>query len=115
MFRKVRSFIQRGIRGWANEDTWNLYYFLANVIANATKYLLKTQHGYPGSLTEEEWNKELEEMIWAFEYYRDSSDIWMQDNNRVGNEQAKKNKEKNEDRAKKGIQIFIEHFRDLWD
>lgn len=63
----------------------------------------------------EEWRQKLKEMIWAFEYYRDSSEIWWQDKKRVGTEQAEKNKEINEKRAKEGLKIFVEHFRDLWD
>jgi len=54
-------------------------------------------------------------MIWAFEYYREASNIWFQDTKRVGTEQAEKNKEINEKRAKEGLKIFVEHFRDLWD
>ncbi len=46
---------------------------------------------------------------------RDSSDIWWQDVERVGSEQVDKNKEINEKRAKEGLKIFVEHFRDLWD
>ena len=113
--RKIKSFIVTGMRGWAPEDTWDLDWYLPDVVAGATRYLMKHQHGYPGSLTEEEWNKKLKEMIWAFEYYRDRSEIWWQDVHRVESEQADKNKEINEKRAKEGLKIFIEHFRDLWD
>jgi len=45
---------------------------------------------------------------------RDSSEIWWQDVERVGSEQAGRNKEINEKRAKEGLKIFVEHFRDLW-
>jgi len=41
--------------------------------------------------------------------------IWAQYVGRVGYEQTEKNKEINEKRAKEGLKIFIEHFRDLWD
>jgi len=98
-----------------DSDTWEFYHYLSNIVAGGTRYLLKYQHGYPASLTEEEWHKKLKEMVWAFEYYRDSSEIWWQDVRRVSAEQAEKAKEINEKRAKEGLKIFIEHFRDLWD
>ena len=115
LIRKIKWFIQRGIRGWADSDTWDFHCYLADIITGGTKYLLENQHGYPGSLTEKEWDQKLKEMIWAFEYYRDYSDIWYQDVCRVDSTQADKNKEINEKRAKEGLKIFIEHFRDLWD
>jgi len=67
------------------------------------------------SSTLEKWEEMLKDMIWAFEYYRDSSDVWWQDVERIGSERAEKNKEINEKRAKQGLKIFIEHFPDLWD
>lgn len=57
----------------------------------------------------------VKDMIWAFEYYRDSSKIWYQDLCRVGSGRADKNKEINEKRGKEGLKILVEHFRDLWD
>jgi len=115
MFLKIKSFIQRGRRGWANSDIWDFDCYLADIIAEGTKHLLKSQHGYPGSLTQEEWDKKLEEIIWAFEYLRDSCDIWIQDTKRFGSIKAEQQEVKNKLRAKKGLEVFIEHFQDLWD
>ena len=115
IIRKIKGFIQRGFRGWSNSDTWEFYHYVSNVIAGGTRYLLKYQNGYPASLTEKKWNEKLKEMIWAFEYYRDATDLWFQDVKRVGSIQADENQKINEKRAKEGLKIFIEHFRDLWD
>jgi len=57
MLKRIRSFIQRGIRGWSDEDTWDFFRYLADVIAGGTKYLLKNPHSYPASLTEKEWER----------------------------------------------------------
>jgi len=41
--------------------------------------------------------------------------IYIEDIQRMGQKQADLNKEINEKRAKEGLKIFVEHFRDLWD
>jgi len=43
----------------------------------------------------------VKDMIWAFECYGDSSEIWAQDLGRVGYEQTEKNKEINQKKAQK--------------
>jgi len=57
----------------------------------------------------------VKDMIWAFECYGDSGEIWAQDLGRVGCEQADKNKEINEKRAKEGLKTFVEHLQNLCD
>jgi len=36
---EVKSFIQRGIRGWSDSDTWNFDYYLAKVISEGVEHL----------------------------------------------------------------------------
>jgi len=48
-------------------DVWSMDSTLAHIIVPMLKKLKETQHGYPGELTEEEWDEKLDEMIWAFE------------------------------------------------
>ena len=38
---RVRTFIQRGIRGWADSDTWCLDYYIATVISEGIQHLIK--------------------------------------------------------------------------
>lgn len=114
-FRCVKWFFQRGVRGWAPIDTWAFDEYLLKIMEGGLAYLRKTQHGYPASLTEKEWDRRLGEMIWSFQFLLDEGDIWSQDCRRIGVDQADKNKEINEKRAKEGLKIFIEHFADLWD
>ena len=47
-------------------DTWNMDKTLAMIIVPMLIQLKKTTHGYPPDLTEEEWNKILDKMIWSF-------------------------------------------------
>lgn len=115
LFRNIKSFVVRGIRGWCPEDTWDFSGYLLEIMKGGLKYLRETQHGYPASLTEEEWDRRLDEMIWSFQFLKDEGDIWSQDWHRVGEDQAEENKKINRKRAKKGLELFVEHFADLWD
>jgi hypothetical protein len=37
---RVKTFIQRGMRGWADSDTWCLDYYLATIISEGVKHLI---------------------------------------------------------------------------
>ena len=41
----ARRFFHRGIRGWANSDTWDFSYYLSEVIVGGLKHLRKYGHG----------------------------------------------------------------------
>jgi len=50
--RKIKWFIQRGKRGWADCDTWGLDFYLADIIENSIQYLkklLKLQSNNPST------------------------------------------------------------------
>jgi hypothetical protein len=40
-YRKVRRGIERGCRGWAHEDTWNLEHYLSRVMYQSVEHLFK--------------------------------------------------------------------------
>jgi len=66
--QKVERFIQRGRRGWADSDTWDMHCYLIKVIIPMLKYLKSNNHGFPGSLkSSDEWSNILSEMISGFE------------------------------------------------
>jgi hypothetical protein len=68
LYRWVKSFIHRGLYGYAISDTWSTDYYLINVILPMLKILRETNHGYPGDLANgDEWDKLLDEMIIGFE------------------------------------------------
>lgn len=60
---KIKTFIQRGIRGWANSDTWCFDFYLANVISGGIKHLLK----YGNSCWTKKDLASLKEIIKTFE------------------------------------------------
>lgn len=42
----VKSFIQRGNRGWADSDTWDFDYYLSKVIAEGIQHLIEINNPY---------------------------------------------------------------------
>lgn len=43
----IKTFIQRGRRGWADSDAWSFEYYLSKVIAEGIKYLKKVNYTLP--------------------------------------------------------------------
>jgi hypothetical protein len=90
-WQNVRAFIQRGRRGWADSDTWNLDSYLVRWLPDALRYLKQHTHGIPNEMFEESelerhaagematkeevaraearWNATLDKMIEGFEAY----------------------------------------------
>lgn len=53
--RKIKKFIQRGRRGWSDEDTWDFDSYLSEVISGGCKHLANNTHSYPNDAGEAEW------------------------------------------------------------
>jgi hypothetical protein len=67
-FLRFKSYFIRGKKGWAPMDTWSFDYYLSPIIRDALTHLKKNNHGYPGSLdNQEEWEVILEKIIWTFD------------------------------------------------
>jgi hypothetical protein len=49
-WRKVRNFIQRGRRGWADCDTWDLEAYLSGWLPAALSHYKEHLHGFPANL-----------------------------------------------------------------
>ena len=67
----VKTFIQRGKRGWANSDTWDFAHYLSKVIFEGLSNLKKYQHGNPADLTEGQWIDILNKIIYTFRVAKD--------------------------------------------
>jgi len=65
--RSARKFIQRGNRGWSDEDAWSFDHYLAKVIIGGLTQLRDNNHGYPSDMTPESWEEALTTMIDGFE------------------------------------------------
>lgn len=81
-YRNIKWFIQRGRRGYSDNDIWGFDYYLSEIICNGMKELKNQVHGVPGELAEkfrdkndpdsiddamEEWKRILGEISWTFE------------------------------------------------
>lgn len=135
MYRAVKRFIQRGKRGWANEDTWGLCHQLSDVFIGSVKYLRKTAHGYPCGMVGtqgvalskndkglKEWKRILGEIIWTFETAKKVLDhdlVYIADERyRNRYEKSGKFKVMTKDECKRyrqGWKYFQDYYFDLWD
>lgn len=113
--RMSKRFLQRQVRGYAEPDLWSLYYHLGGIIHKtlvAFKY--SDRNGYPADLEETEWEEILDDMIYAFNYFKDVDEVqfflmeWYPDN-------YKEKLDEIEERTDKGGKLFIKHFNSLCD
>ena len=65
--RRIKWAYQRIKYGWCDRDLWNLDCWFLDVIVPMLKRFKEIKHGHPASMTEEQWNNILDEMIMHFE------------------------------------------------
>ncbi len=63
----VRTFLQRGKRGWGDSDVWGLSHYLSKTISETVKHLKENNHGHPCGLTEGKWIDILNEISRTFD------------------------------------------------
>ena len=128
--REVKWFIQKGIRGWADKDTWDFDNYISTVIQNALLHFKKNKNGYPHNLTEEEWNEILNKIIYSFHtatlisngayFYLNTQENKLEDYIKA------KEQMKGLDylvvmswddckRYEEGLRLFTKHLHSLWD
>lgn len=59
----ITAFIQRGRYGVSSRDCWNLDGYVLDVMKNGLQIFKNDTNGYPGFLTEKEWDNVLDRMI----------------------------------------------------
>ena len=131
----IRSFFQRGKKGWSSKDTWCFSGYLSEVIYKGLIHLKKNQVGHPCNLTEGQWIDILNKIINTFKTAQEISDgttcyiptkQWDEKNYKKMCEITKeRNKEyKQNDRVlskrqskefEEGFKLFEQHFFSLWD
>lgn len=83
------------------EECWNLDITFAKYILPRLKYYKSHAHGYPPSITWDEWMEILNKMIKSFELVLEDDYLFC-------------NKEKS-DVIQEGLNLFAEYYRNLWD
>ncbi len=109
--RPVRSFVQRGRRGWSDEDVWSLNTHLAEVIAGLCERLAEQRHGCPSRLVEsgdvdagcDRWAEILWEIADGFRAFADADGV------DFGLEPGASR------RLDRSLTLLGEWFGDLWD
>lgn len=101
--RKITFFFQRLFRGWDDGDTFSLDHSLAKLILPRLKRFRHLHMGYPDSLSVEEWENILDQMIETFEYiasdkYFDLPDRSWKENNKI----------------QTGLALFARYYTNLW-
>jgi hypothetical protein len=98
--RAVKHWWQRRQRGWDDSDTWSLDHSVAKLILPRLKRFREVTIGYPGQMSEQEWDAILLKMIAAFEFAA-SEERWS-----ASHTEYQKHQE--------GINLFAEYFWHLW-
>jgi len=127
----IKTFIQRGKRGYADSDVWGLDYYLSDVIEHAVRKLKRDSYSGPEGLTEGQWIDILNEISYAFHLSKriSSNDLFLIRNKKQREDWnrtlEKINKKHNRnDRCltpheikafDKGWELFKQYFHNLWD
>jgi hypothetical protein len=103
-YYRIKWFIQRGYRGYADCDVWSLEWYLAGWMPEALDRLASIKHGHPFGMTEKGWNTRLKIMRDGFSAVREMEGIPLT-----------KDYKKLNRRVIKGLRLFAEHYLSLWD
>lgn len=127
MFRRIKHFIQRGLRGYSDADAWDAHSYLSEVVPGLVRSM-KKGHGCPSQFFDEKninnecsrWHSVLEEIAQGFEAAK-----WLDGHNfttfqdtgkgtskLVTDEEAT---EKARRKMNRGLKLFAKHYLNLWD
>jgi hypothetical protein len=114
---EIRYGFERMFKGYDSVDTFETF---AKFIERYTKILTdlrKCHYGYPGNITEEEWDNILDEMIYHL-HYMDEETVTEELEKNVPDDWSASNKttyEILEKHKNEFFKLFSEHFFSLWD
>lgn len=98
--RSVRFWWQRMTRGWDDSDTWSLDFTVSALILPRLRRFKETTIAHPDDTTEQEWDKQLDKMIAAFEFGA-SEERWAAPHDEYAKHQE-------------GLDLFAKYFWALW-
>lgn len=102
--RSIVFWWQRQTRGFDDSETWSMDSSLAKLILPRLKRFQEVRAGYPANMTDEEWEKIIQEMIWGFQ--------WFADGKQHSYDYVKEAHEAN--RANDAIDLFARYYSTLW-
>lgn len=115
---EVKWFIQRGRRGWADSDVYDIGNYLSDIIPDMVKHQITYGCGYPVGMTNEEWDKVRAEIASGFMAWRLAQEgTWFDED--ATSEKNQKNCVKAWKGAQKSLEksckLLAKHFGNLWD
>ena len=121
MFRKIKWFFQRVFRGYSDYDMFNFYEFLLGkkVLPYLKVWVERKRIGFPAEFkTMEEWDKILDEIVWAMEEVvtqKNENQIFEEYEKDGDTEKLNKMIEDNWKRTTKGMELFGKYVTAMWD
>jgi hypothetical protein len=107
-WRECRLLYQRVVRGWDDSDTWSLDYTTAKFVLPRLKRFKELSIAVPSEFCQNGveigskiWNRRLDQMIYAMEKVIQHTNVDMLSTDEIN-------------RMNKGLQIFGQHFTNLW-
>lgn len=114
--RKLKWRCQRFIRGWADEDTWDIDWWFIKTLSPILKKFKEDNDSHPFKLSEEEWDKILDDMIHYLEgmneegavnqLYGEGANLTVDDYKEISNHMTHSKEE--------FFKLFTQYFYDLW-
>lgn len=106
--RWIKWFFQRGWRGWADCDGWNIDGYLLSWLPDAIEQMAKYKTGHPCEETTESWQEKLDKMVDGFRAAQtlNNLDYDFKDKDAENALIARK---------AQAMKLFCDHFDSLWD
>ena len=114
--RKLKWRCQRFIRGWADEDTWDIDWWFIKTLSPILKKFKEDNDSNPFKLSEEEWDKILDNMVYYLEgmngegavkqLYGEGANLTVDDYKEISNHMTHSKEE--------FFKLFTQYFYDLW-
>lgn len=114
--RKLKWRCQRFIRGWADEDTWDIDWWFIKTLSPILKKFKEDNDSHPFKLSEEEWDTILDNMIYYLEgmneegavkqLYGEGANLTVDDYKEISNHMTHSKEE--------FFKLFTQYFYDLW-
>lgn len=103
---EIKWFFQRGMRGYADCDTWSLDYYISKWLPKALKDLSDRKIGHPGMIKDlKTWRKILKEMAAGFQADYDSEENYL----------SRKKELAAQKKLEKSLKLFSKYYKNLWD
>lgn len=106
LYLRVKWFIQRGHKGYADCDVWSLDHYLAGWLPEALERLQVNKVGHPLGMTSRGWQTRLGTMRDGFLAVREIEDM---------NFTTPHESQILQRRMARGLNMFAKHFLSLWD